>query len=261
MDLNINFYDQEFPNVGDIVTINLSEPENDIIKSTIEEYPNLQGIMQISDLTFKKKIKSVRQYLSKKPVPAEVTDVDKNNKIISLSRKYIKKFEKEYLVYYSSKVKLLNLIKKIHHYHNQYDFNELIKNIIYPINKSCDLLAQNYPFNIFEILEKHYDNNEFFNFNEYHQIVMESLNELFKNKPKKYITKFNLICSQSVNNIIYIFETLKSKYSKVKFRLESVPNYYLESFGVEEEEQQIHNKIIEDIQLLARENKVLFKKN
>ena len=57
MNLNINFYNKEFPKIGDIITIKMLEPEKNIIKSTIEEYPNLYGIMQLTDLTAKKKNK------------------------------------------------------------------------------------------------------------------------------------------------------------------------------------------------------------
>lgn len=55
MDLKCNYYERDIPKIGEVVTILMSEPDNDIISAKILEYPKLLGIMQIADLTSKKK--------------------------------------------------------------------------------------------------------------------------------------------------------------------------------------------------------------
>jgi len=253
MDLSTNFYSKEFPSKGDIITILMSEPENDIVKSSIEEYPTLRAIMQIGDLTSKKRIRSVRQYLHKKPVPAEVTDIDTSTGIISVSRRYLKGIEGKYSRYYQIKLKLLNIVKNILRKNPDEDLTVLVKDIIYPIIDYVNIKEVEQPPDIFKVLEDNIDSDDFPDLGKYNKEIVEYLNKMFKEKPQKVITKFKLICSVSVNNIIELFNRVDRKYPKVKFKLETCPDYYFETFGLEDNERKYHQEIITFIKSMSKE--------
>lgn len=261
MDLNINFYNKEYPNKGDIITIIMKEPQNDIVESSIEEYPNVRGIMQFSDLTTRKRVKSIRQYLYKKPVPAEVTDIDKNTGIISLTRRYLKGIETKYTKYYLSKIKLLNIVKNILRLYSNENLNDLVKQIIHPL---IDYIYENNdsdgPPEIFNIIESKYKNKDFVNLGSHHNEMINIFNEMFKEKPQKYISKFCLI-SVSIKNIITLFTQLEKNYSNVIFKLETSPNYYLETTGFKDKENEYHQKILNDIKTKCESLKISFKIN
>lgn len=225
----------------------MTEPDNDIINSSIEEYPNLRAIMQVSDLTSKKRIRSVRQYLHKNPVPAEVIDVDESTGIISVSRRYLKEIENKYITYYQDKLKLLNIVKNIQRHLPNKDYNKLVKNIIHPLMDYIYIKNTQQPPDIFNIIKDNIDSDDFLNFGECDLEIKSILNKMFREKPKKFTTKFKLICSISIKNIIELFTQLKNKYPKVIFKMESSPVYYFETFGLEEEQLKLHQEIMKYI--------------
>ena len=258
MDLNLNFYNKEIPEKGDIITIKMSEPENDIFNSSIEEYPKHRAIMQIGDLTSKKRIRSVRQYLHKKPVPAEITDIDNTTGIISVTRRYLKGIEGKYANYYLAKLKLLNLVKNIIR-KKPTDLETLVKEIIHPLIDYIYKKSEETPPDIFKIIEENLENEDFPNLGKYTSEVKSIFDRIFREKPKKIITKFKLICSVSVNNIVKLFTILNDKYPKVKFKLDTCPNYYLETFGVKEKEDVIHQEVISFLKKETKDLAISFK--
>ena len=82
---------------------------------------------------------------------------------------------------------------------------------------------------------------------------------MFAEKPTKHVTKFSLMCSVSVENIIELFKELKEKYPKVKFTLISTPDYSFETFGLESEEKINHKKIIEFIKSVSKGKRITSK--
>lgn len=262
MNLNINYYNRDLPKVGDVVTVCMKEPSNDIIETTIEEYPSFIGIFQIADLTNKKKIRSIRQYIKKTPVPAEITDIDEKTKIVSLSRRYLRDLEDKYQKYYSEKLRLCNIAKNVHRNFKEDNFNDIFKNIIYPIN---DLIYQDLDENeipeIFNIIEEKFKNNDFINFGKYNDFINKVFNKLFAEKKIKLSTDFSIMSSQSVNNIISLFEELKNKYPKVKFRLKAIPTYFIESIGMKDNEEKLHQEILDYIQSNSSKYNIAFKPN
>jgi translation initiation factor 2 alpha subunit (eIF-2alpha) len=261
MDLTCNFYDREFPIVGEIVTILMSEPKDDIISSKILEYPKLSGVMQVADLTSKKRIRSVRQYLHKKPVPAEVTEIDEHTKMISLTRKYLKSTEGLYQRFYQEKNSFLNIVKNFVRENPELDIDELVKTIIHP---TMDLLDdykedETKPPVVFSTLENLFNEDNLPDYGKYTDRVKSAFEKLFAEKPSKHVTKFSLMCSVSVENIIELFRELAVKYPKVKFTLESSPEYTFETFGIESEERENHKKIIEFIKSVCKGKRITSK--
>ena len=261
MDLTFSFYGQDLPKVGDIVTIQMKEPDGDLIESTIEEYPGLSGIMEIADLTTKKRIKSVRQYLHKKPVPAEVTEVDGKTKIISLTRRYLKSSECLYNKYYGEKIRLLNIIRNLHRDFPEADINNFIKGILHPtMNKVYEGYDdKTKPPVIFDRLQVLFNADELPDYGDYNEAVLERLSKIYSEKPEKHITKFSLMCSVSVRNIIELFTELSTEYPKIKFKLETTPDYYFETFGLESDEKVKHKEILQVISRKCREKKISIK--
>lgn len=260
MDLKFSFYGNDLPKVGEIVTILMKTPESDLISSTIEEYPNLSGIMEISDLTTKKRIKSVRQYLHKKPVPAEVTEIDEKTKIVSLTRRYLKT-EGLYKRYYGEKLRLLTMARNLHRNFPKVDLDELVKSIIYPTMEKIIKVHDNKiePPKIFEMLEVMFNENDLPDCGEYGEAFYSVLDKMYCEKPKKNLTNFSLMCSVSVRNIIELFEELSSEYPKVKFRLESTPEYCFETYGLESEEKEKHKDILKVLCMKCKEKRIVMK--
>lgn len=258
MNLETNFYSKDFPEVGDIITIVMSEPKNDIVNSTIEEYPKLRGVMQTRDLTPKKRVRSIRQYLHKKPVPAEVTDIDKTTGIVSVTRRYLRGIEDKYLKYYQSKIKLINLIKNINRSHPDESLTTLVTDIIHPLMDYIYLQIDIKPPDIFKILED-MNLDDLPDLGTYHLEVIKLFQNMFREKPKKFVTKFGLICSVSVNNIIELFTYLKKEYPSIKFKLDTSPNYYFETFGLEDKELKLHSKVIDKIKTKSKSLNISFK--
>lgn len=261
MNLSCNYYDREFPKVGEIVTIVMHEPINDIISSTILEYPKLSGVMQVGDLTSKKRIRSIRQYLHKNPVPAEVTDIDKNTKIISLTRKYLKSTEGLFHKFFQEKISLLNIIKNIKREFSDIDLEDLVKIFIHPTMNILDNYKEDKmkPPLVLKTLEELFNKNNLPDYGNYNDIIKNIFKKMFAEKPIKNITKFCLMCSISVNNIIELFNEIKEKYPKIKFTLESSPDYTFETYGLESEEKEKHEKIIEFIKNVCKEKKITCK--
>lgn len=262
MDLNINYYNRELPKVGDVVTVCMKEPQNYIIESTIEEYPNCIGIFQIADLTNKKKIRSIRQYIKKTPVPAEVIYIDEKTKIISLSRRYLRELEEKYQKYYQEKLRLCNITKNVHRNFPQDNFNDIFKTIVYPIYNLIDSeINENDIPDIFTFLEEKFKTNSLNNFGKYNDFVFKIFNKLFEEKSIKLTSEFSLMCSTSVDNIIRLFTILIEKYPKVKFRLKSIPTYFIESNGIKNEQEILHKEILDYLQEKCKEYKIVFKNN
>jgi len=254
MNFNINYYNKEFPIIGDIVIINMKEPHDNILESTIEEYPLLRGIMQISNLTNKKRISSIRKFIKKIPVPAEVTDIDVNTKIVSLSRRYIKDIEEKHLKYYQDKLKICNIIKNIKKT-SEDNIDDIIIKTLYPLNDFIEIKKNdNDTLDIFNILENNINNLPDMGF--HNDAVLKSLNKMFEEKPAKYITTISLICSESINNIIELFNILMVEYPTVKFILESTPHYNIESFGLIKEQSVIHEIILKSLKDTAKKLKI-----
>lgn len=261
MDLKCNYYERDIPKIGEVVTILMSEPDNDIISAKILEYPKLLGIMQIADLTSKKKIRSVRQYLSKKPVPAEVSEIDEKTKIVSLTRKYLRESEGLYYKFYQEKTVLLNFVKNVKRDLCDDEIVILVKTIIHPTMSKIEseLLDDTKPPLIFDSLKKLYDENRLPDYGKYNDEMKKILEKIFAEKPCKNVTKFSLMCSVSVENIITLFQDLNIKYPKIKFTLESSPEYSFETFGLESEEKNNHLKIINFIKEKCKEKNITFK--
>ena len=258
MDLTCNFYDREFPKVGEIVTIVMKEPKDDIVSSKILEYPKLSGVMQIADLTSKKRIRSVRQYLHKKPVPAEVTEVDENTKIISLTRRYLKSTEGLFQRFYQEKVSLLNIVKNFKRESPELDIKDLVKIIIHPTMNILDDYKEDEikPPLVLNTLEELFNEDNLPDYGDYNDRIKTVFKKMFSEKPSKYVTKFSLMCSVSVENIIELFKELAEKYPKVKFTLETTPDYTFETYGLEMEEKENHKKIIEFIKSVCKGKRI-----
>lgn len=255
MDLTINYYDQVYPNVGDIVFITMGEPDQGMVPCKIVEYPNCNGIIQTSHLTKRKRVKSIRSFLSQtKPVPAEVIDSDQ--KMVSLSIKFITKSDrKEYEKDFLERKKLLNIIKTIS-INSKIDFNYLIKKIIYPLNKILPSI------NKLEFLEENYQSLDYENlFGKVASIFKEKLFSFFKSKPKKFTKEFSVISSQSINQTKTMFSHLKKKQPKFIPKLVTTPTFQIEITDIENKANESIEKFLKDLTETCQEYSVNLKIN
>jgi len=249
MDLTINYYDQEYPMVNDVVFIQTGELKDGIVTCKILEYPNCDAIIQTSHLTKKKRVRSIRSFLSNKPIPAEVIDSDE--KMVSLSIKFLTPKEKsDYEKDFYNRCKLLNLLKKIS-IENSMDFDSLIKQIIYPLNKILPL------DNKIDFIENNYTSWNFIEmFGDIGELFKKYLIQYFKSKPKKFTQEFSIISSNGIKLTQKMFEILKEKQPEFNPSLLNTPTFFIEINEIEEIAQEKINKFLKDLTETCQELKV-----
>ena len=251
MELPINFYNKTHPEKGDIITVFMNKHSDDLVYARIFEYPEFTGIIQISDLSHKKKIKSVKSFVTNKPVPAEVMDVNTEIKMINLTRRYLSKDEEiKYGRYYKDQVKLYNITKTLSNKFSL-DIKDCIKNIIYKLYQDSNL-DSNCP-KIIDFISQNYKNYDFTDFGDYNHMVIQILNETFKPKPKKYNTEFKLVASRNVKDLINFFTELENEFKDAKFTLIHTPVYNIQTFGLDNELDK-HKHILEYIKTNSKKH-------
>ena len=85
----MRFYSKETPNVDDIVMCHVDRIQDFCIYVKLLEYDNMEGMVQLADASTRRKRKSVCLLKVNKKYPLLVIRVDKENKYIDLSNKFL----------------------------------------------------------------------------------------------------------------------------------------------------------------------------
>jgi len=246
MELKVNFYPQDLPQVGDVVLVQMGEPEDAIIKCQILEYPNLNAIIQVSELTHKKRVTSIRSFISNKPVLLEV--LDNENGLITLSKKYLKPndIERE-TKKLNERIKLVSLMKSLA-FQLKEDVNEIIISVLHPLLKEI-------PENYFEYLDENYQEIDYEIFGDKELIIKEFFEEFYRSRPKKIKTLFSLISPNGISKTKELFEKLEKIHPELvaKIKLLATPQFILETFGLEEEEKTKHQEFLKSLGKTSQE--------
>lgn len=242
--ITVNYYPYKLPNIGDILHIIMKEPKDkDIIECYIIDFPHINAIMNISDITTKKRIKNIRSYISSKPTPAEVLSIDSDTNIVMLGKRYLKDDDfKKAEIDFNNKQFLIKMIKKINLINNINNINYLVPKIIHPFLQLLNDVDIYYD----HLLDNH-TNIDFTIFGEFHKDVETYLIDKFKDKQLKNIkTSFILYHKNNfqilVDFLLSIQHTLQQNNITLTFITSG--NYLLSSFGVVDEETYKHNLII-----------------
>ena len=91
----MKFYNQKYPDVDDIVTCLVNKIEKDVIYVELLEYDNIQGMIQYSNASTRKKKKIICTVKENKIHPLLVLAIDKEKGYIDLSNKYLSDEEKD----------------------------------------------------------------------------------------------------------------------------------------------------------------------
>jgi translation initiation factor 2 alpha subunit (eIF-2alpha) len=255
MEISVNFYPNDLPQAGEVVLVQMGEPKDDVINCKIYEYPNLNAIIQTSELTHKKRVTSIRSFISQKPILLEVLDNDNN--IITLSKKYLKPndIDRETRKL-NDRIKLLSLLKSLS-FQLKEDLDNLVLKILHPLLKILP------PDNYFEYLDENYSEIDYDIFGEFSENVKDFFEEFYKSRPKKVKTIFSLISPSGISKTIELFEKLDKIHPELssKIKLLATPQFILETVGLEEDEKNIHQKFLTNLTKNCQELGISMKLN
>ena len=96
MKYQIRFYKNDLPKKNDLVIGMVKNINETIIDVDLIEYDNIHAMLPLSEVTKRKRIKSIKQYIKEnKTYVFQVTEVNEINKSVDLSYKYLDDNDKE----------------------------------------------------------------------------------------------------------------------------------------------------------------------
>jgi len=253
MNITIPIYYNKLPRIFEHVLVKFTEHLDTYIKAEFLEYNNLIGMMIHEDATNKKKVYNWnKEVVLNKPTVARVEEIlDKTNIKISLAYFNTKITIEELMLPFILNKKLINNFIKISIL-NQLNLNELWENIMYPIDEYRKEEELDYNLydtfidkldTVIDLIKQHYELNE---------KIIETINNIFMLKKKKYITKFNIISKNGIDSTKNILINVFDKCDNIKLIYDSNSNYILES-------PNDYNDKIEELEIKCKENNIFFK--
>lgn len=129
MERQFNFYKNDYPDVGDIVTVKIKEVEDILYVVELLEYPGLIGNMMMSEVTRRRTHKVPKQLRVGKRDVVEITAVDKIKGYIDVSKKSIDAEETKEAIDKYEKAKVVNsIIRKCGG-----DIDNILQTIVWPL--------------------------------------------------------------------------------------------------------------------------------
>jgi len=224
----MRFYENDIPNVDEIVMCQVDRIQDFCIYVKLLEYDNIEGMVQLADASTRRKRKSVCLLKVNKRYPLLVIRVDRKNKYIDLSNKFLSNEDKDTATErYNNYFFVTKIIKKVlsNKFNNKYEIEEYFnfaKKTIWKIDKKkCyEYLIDNYLNNNnyldFEISQNEKDNLS--------SVLKDSLGEV------NFITTLNFMARnadfEGINKIKETFSKIKNKFN-VDAIINVAPNYYL----------------------------------
>jgi len=148
----MRFYENDIPNVDEIVMCQVDRIQDFCIYVKLLEYDNIEGMVQLADASTRRKRKSVCLLKVNKRYPLLVIRVDRKNKYIDLSNKFLSNEDKDTATErYNNYFFVTKIIKKVlsNKFNNKYEIEEYFnfaKKTIWKIDKKkCyEYLIDNY---------------------------------------------------------------------------------------------------------------------
>lgn len=246
---SLSLYKPEFLKEKKYVTIIfLNNDSEDYFDVELVDY-GLKGIIPISCLTKKKKIKSMNKVAPlNKELPALVESYDKN--IVTLSRKYIDKNSPEYTLWNNEKKSKKLIISLIKSSAKKLDKDEkyFYDNIITPISQLR--FDENSQLNLFDYLKNNFDKLELEE--NVKNIVTEFINFKKPIKTINYLSNIGLIAKSSLDDTKQQILRVLKKYPNLELKLDTVPYFVLYS-NSDNSEPNDHHLFVNELKML--ENK------
>lgn len=254
----MKFYNIKYPNIDDIVTCIIKKIEKDVIYVELLEFDNIQGIIQYSNASTRRKKKIVCTVKENRIYPLLVLSVDKEKGYIDLSNKYLSDEDKDnFMEKYNKEAKAIRI------------FNNFLKNLDQEnINK--DELAESSIWKLdrykcYEYLENEYLNKgnlDLFNFDEVNK-------NAFKDALNTYFGNYN-VCSKlnlglintnfgGVSTIYELFESIENLY-EIKTKILVAPNYLIEINSESKTDNELKlNTILKYIESYSQDKNFILK--
>lgn len=254
----MKFYNIKYPNIDDIVTCLVKKIEKDVIYVELLEFDNIQGIIQYSNASTRRKKKIVCTVKENRIYPLLVLSVDRENGYIDLSNKYLSDEDKDnFMEKYNKEAKAVRI------------FNNFVKNLNND-DKNKEELAENSIWRIerykcYEYLENEYLNKgnlNLFNFDEVNKNAFkDALNNYFGNY--NVCSKFNFEIINTnfggMSTIYNLFKMIEEKY-EIKGKVLAVPNYLIEINSESKTKNEIKlNEILKYIEDYSKDKKLILK--
>ena len=253
----MKFYNLAYPNVDDIVICLVSKIEKEVIYTKLLEYDNIEGLIQLSNASTRRKKRSVLTVKEGKIYPLLVLAIDHRNGYIDLSNKFLSDEDKAIsMEKYNSQSKAIKIYETFFKYEKEnnpdtftdlsYEYQDnqdifiklemeympenrgISKQLIaektiwkLPKYKCYDYLKSQYlekgDLSLFKISDKSKDN------------FKKSLNKHFGSYNINSVLIVRIINTNfgGVNGIIELFKLIESQYNEI-FKLLVAPSYKIE---------------------------------
>lgn len=250
----MKFYNQKYPDVDDIVTCLIKKIEKDVIYVELLEYDNIQGMIQYSNASTRKKKKIICTVKENKIHPLLVLTVDKEKGYIDLSNKYLSDEEKDIsMEKYNFQNKAIKIFNRfLLNYENK---EELAEKTIWKLEK----------YKLYQYLENEYLNKgnlDIFDIDgDVKDHFMSCIKNFFGNLNICSTLNVTLINTNfgGVNTLINLFKMIDEEY-KLKFKILVSPNYKLEINSDDKiENERKLNSIINLIKNYCQENSLILR--
>ena len=207
---------RKLPQIGDIVSIIITDYKQDNSLPIILPDYGCEGLIPITALTKKKKIRSIKKITKVGEIlPAIVESTNRN--IIMVSRLHLNKSSPEYQKWADQK-RSSKVIKSLLQFFIKRGIDEdhILSTIVYPLVEANDK-----ELNDFDYIKNNYNSLE----------LEEELFELLDNymratnfvKKVDYTTRFGIAASESVSEMISIIRPIVNNYSNLKIVIEDFP--------------------------------------
>ena len=253
----MRFYNLAYPNVDDIVICLVSKIEKEVIYTKLLEYDNIEGLIQLSNASTRRKKRSVLTVKEGKIYPLLVLAIDQKNGYIDLSNKFLSDEDKAIsMEKYNFQSKAIKIYETFFNYEKEnnpdtftnlsYEYQDnqnifiklemehmhenrgISKELIaektiwkLPKYKCYDYLKSQYlekeDLSLFKISDKSKDN------------FKKSLNKHFGSYNINSVLIVRIINTNfgGVNGIIELFKLIESQYNEI-FKLLVAPSYKIE---------------------------------
>lgn len=239
----MRFYNLEYPNVDDIVICLITKIDKEVIYTELLEYDNIQGIIQLSNASTRRKKRSVLTVKEGKIFPLLVLTIDKEKGYIDLSNKFL-----------SDEDKAISMEK----YNFQSKANKIF-NHFFNLEKenNMNLSKEEYALKTIWKLDKYkcyeYLKNEYLEKGDLEIFdLTDKEKQYFKQSLSSYFGSYNInsyliirVINTNfggVNSIIELFKLIENKYGEI-FKLLVAPKYKIEVNS--EDKQSNENKLNE----------------
>ena len=252
-------YSSKYPKINDNVVVIFTKREESHFEGILVEY-DTPVIMSYNNATKKKKINVWNKIVPfNKPMLARVEDIDQVS--IAYNKKY--KEDEDELEFYNQNKFLISSIKKICILNN-IDFNNFWVDVIFEIDKKrLEYNEENEDEELFKFFNNNLNLYEEIIKNKYenHESIIKSTHDiLITKKINKITSHIGIISTDSIIQTQSMLKKIIEENNEweYKIKLDTVPNYIIESFSNNSSIEN-HEHIISNIEKLSKEYKLFTK--